>query len=213
MKSIPDAVRQTVETDGFLHFGLSNGILNLTKTAKFLRPLIESRTKKGVSLSALTMALSRLRLRKRKVNAYLKDVRLSALNVHKNLAEITYEKTTANIQALEKAEKEIRQKGAYLVITFGTGEITALVDMEYLSHVKKFIPATVKAEIHDLVAVSAQFDEKYIPHVGMVYALVQQLTFQNINIIEFSSTYTELVFYLRKKDLKLVFDTLYDQFM
>lgn len=213
MLSIPEAVKSAIERDGFLHFGLANNLLNLTKTAKFVRPLVEVRTKKTVSVSAVTMALSRLRLKKRKVNAYLKDIRLTSLNVQKNLAELTYEKTSANVRTLEKAEKEIRYKGAYVVITFGTTEITVLVDVEYAPHIKKSMPAVPKIEIRDLVAVSAQFDEKYIPHVGMVYALIQQLTFQNINIIEFSSTYTELVFYLHKKDLKLAFDTLYDQFM
>lgn len=213
MLSIPEAVKNAMESDGFLHFGLANNVLNLTKAAKFIHPLVEARTKKMVSVPAITMALSRLRLRKRKTNAYLKDVRLLALNVHKNLAEITYEKTLANVQTFEKIEKEIRRRGAYVTVTLGTAEITALIDAQYLREVKNAVPFSPKVEIQGLAAVSAQFDEKYIPHVGMVYVLIQQLTFQNINIIEFSSTYTELVFYLHKKDLKLAFDTLYDQFM
>lgn len=213
MRSIPQAVKQAIENDGFLHFGLANGVLNLTKTAKFIRPLIESRTKKTVSTPAVAMALSRLKFRKRRVNASLKDVRLTALTVQKNLAEISYEKTAENVFSLERAEKELRRRNAYIVITLGTAEITALVDAGSLMIVKKAMRGRPKAEITGLVAIAAQFDEKYIPHVGLVYTLIQQLTFQNINIIEFSSTYTELVFYLHKNDLKIAFDTLYDQFM
>jgi aspartokinase len=213
MKSIPEALQQAVERDGFLHFGLANGVLNLTKTAKFLRPLIESRTKKSVSVSALTMALSRLKFKKRKTNTHLRNIKLTALNIHKNLVEVTYEHTVQNVAAIEKAEKEVRRGGAYIAITFGTTEVTILIDAEHVSQITHLVSSRPKVTIRGLAAVAVQFDETYIPHVGMVYALIQQMTFQNINIIEFSSTYTELVFYVSEKDLRLTFDTLYDQFM
>jgi hypothetical protein len=213
MRTIPKALERTVERDGFLHFGLANGILNLTKTAKFLRPLIESRTKKRVSISALTMALSRLKVRKRSANARLKEIKLSALNVHKDLVAVTYEKTAATMRALERAEQEERHNGAYFVTTVGTTEATLLIHAPRAMHLKKLFPTEPKAEIANLAALRAQFDEKYVLSVGMVYTLVQQLAFQNINIVEFSSTYTELALYVNQKDLKIAFDTLYDQFM
>lgn len=213
MLSIPDAVQQTIEKDGFLHFGLANGVLNLSKTARFIKPLIEARTKKSVSIAAVTMALSRLKTLKKRTNVQLKRVKLDSINIAKNLAEITYERTAENISTLEKIEKEVRKNNAYIVITFGTSELTVIVEEKFLSDIKRGMPMSPKIILKELVAVGAKFDESYIPHVGMVYTLIQQLTFQNINVIEFSSTYTELVFYLNKKDMKLAFDTLYEQFM
>ncbi|MES2134723.1 MAG: hypothetical protein V4449_00580 [Patescibacteria group bacterium] len=213
MLSIPEAVQQATEKDGFLHFGLSNGVLNLSKTARFIKPLIEVRTKKSVSVAAITMALSRLKTLKKRTNVQLKQVKLDSINITKNLAEITFERTSHNIAALEKVEKEVRSKNGYIVITFGTTELTIIVEENFLPSIKKIMPASPKVILPGLVAVGAQFNENYIAHVGMVYALIQQLTFQNINVVEFSSTYTELVFYLNKKDMKLAFDTLYEQFM
>lgn len=213
MLSIPEAVQETIEKDGFLHFGLANGVLSLSKTARFIKPLIEIRTKKSVSIAAVTMALSRLKTLKKRTNVQLKRVKLDSINIAKNLAEITYERTAENISALEKVEKEVRKNNGYIVITFGTSELTVIVEEKFLSDIKHGMPMSPKVILKELVAVGAKFDESYIPHVGMVYALIQQLTFQNINVIEFSSTYTELVFYLNKKDMKLAFDTLYEQFM
>lgn len=213
MLSIPEAVQQTIEKDGFLHFGLANGVLNLSKTARFIKPLIEARTKKSVSIAAVTMALSRLKTLKKRANVQLKRVKLDSINIAKNLAEITYERTAENISALEKVEKEVRKNNGYIVITFGTSELTVIVEEKFLLDIKHGMPMSPKVILKELVAVGAKFDEGYIPHVGMVYTLIQQLTFQNINVIEFSSTYTELVFYLNKKDMKLAFDTLYEQFM
>ena len=213
MLSIPEAVRRAIETDGFLHFGLANNVLNLSKTARFMKPLVEARTKKTASVSAITMALSRLKVGKRRANAAFKSVKLEAIRVTKNLAELTYDKTGENIRAVEKAEAEVRRSGAFIVATIGTRELTVITEADKVPALRKMFPSPPKVLVPDIVAVGVEFDEKYIPQVGMFYTLIQQLTFQNINIVEFSSTYTELVFYLHKKDLKLAFDTLYDQFM
>jgi aspartokinase len=213
MLSIPKAVQSAIETDGFLHFGLANGVLNLSKTARFMKPLVEARTKKSVSVSAITMALSRLKIGKRQANTRFKTVKLEAIRVTKNLAELTYDKTAENTRALEKAEASTRRSGIFIVATIGTREITVITEAESVPVLRKMFPSPPKAHVPDIVAVGVEFDEKYVPQIGMFYTLIQQLTFQNINIIEFSSTYTELIFYLHKKDLKLAFDTLYDQFM
>lgn len=213
MQKVADAVRQTIEKDGFLHFGLANGLLNLTKTAKFIHPLIETRAKKTVGVPAITMALSRLKLPKRKMNAQLKNVRVNSVNVTKGLAEITYEKTGATIHALKAVEETVRKANGHMALTFSASEITAICDVRYLDAIQKKTKEVPKAEIHDIVGVGVQFDEKYIQHSGMIYALIQQIAFQNINIVELSSTYTELVFYVHTKDMKLTFDTLYEQFM
>lgn len=213
MRSIPDAVQHTIEQDGFLHFGLSSNVLNLSKVARFIKPLIESRTKKRVSTSAITMALSRLKFKKKLKNAELKAVRLNGITMHKSLSEITYEKTSENMHALEDVERSARRSGHYFVAALGVHELTIITNTVTLAGMKKHFPTRPRSVVEDLAAVSVSFDEKYINQTGMVYTLIQQVTFQNINVIEFSSTYTELTFYVKNKDLKLAFDTLYDQFM
>ncbi|MEN9390384.1 MAG: hypothetical protein RLZZ283_484 [Candidatus Parcubacteria bacterium] len=212
MRSIPQAVRDTIESDGFLHFGLSNRVLNLSKTAKFIRPLIEARTKKSASVPSILMALSRLRVKKHRTNVALKAIKLDAITMHKGLVELTYEKTVATARAVEKISETFRREGAYVVTTFGTTEITVITESALRDRVERATPKP-KAVVANLAAVAVQFNERYIVQTGMVYTLIQQLTFQNINVIEFSSTYTELVFYLAQKDMKIAFDTLYEQFM
>ena len=45
-----------------------------------------------------------------------------------------------------------------------------------------------------------------------LYYILQQTTLQNINIIEISSTFTEIVLYVEEQDTKLTFDTVYESF-
>ncbi|MEK7531276.1 MAG: hypothetical protein AAB573_05425 [Patescibacteria group bacterium] len=212
MRSIPHAVEAVIESDGFLHFGLANRVLNLSKTAKFIKPLVEARTKKSASVAAILMALSRLRVKKHRINSALKAIKLDAITMHKALVELTYEKTSASIRAIEKISTALRENGIYVVVTVGTTEVTLITESDERTRVERATPKP-KACVLNLAAVAVQFNEKYIEQAGMVYTLIQQLTFQNINVIEFSSTYTELVFYVEQKSMKVAFDTLYDQFM
>ena len=78
---------------------------------------------------------------------------------------------------------------------------------------KKNLGSEALFEKNDLVAVGVKFAERYINIIGVIYYLVQQLTMQNINLWELSSTFTELIFYVEKKEAQLTFDTLYERFM
>jgi len=65
----------------------------------------------------------------------------------------------------------------------------------------------------NISGVSIKFNEKYSEIPGLLYYIIQQITLQNINIIEISSTFTELIIYVEKKDTRLAFDTIYNRFM
>jgi aspartokinase len=213
MRSIPEAVRHVIEKDSFLHFGLANRVLNLSKTARFILPLVAARTKKAVSPSAVTMALSRLRVSKHKENTRLKTVRLNELSITKNLTAITYERTSEVMRLHHNAVATLRQGGIFVVSNIGTSEITTMIDADHESILTSSVKQKPKALFGDLVAIHAQFNLRYVEQTGMLYTLMQQLAFQNINVIELSSTYTEIIFFIEKKDMKIAFDTLYEQFM
>jgi aspartokinase len=63
-----------------------------------------------------------------------------------------------------------------------------------------------------LAPVGEQFDRRYARIPGLLYTLLQRVTLQNINLIEISSTYTEIVFYVDEHDTRTVFDTLFQSF-
>ncbi|MEZ5590063.1 MAG: hypothetical protein R3F53_04905 [Gammaproteobacteria bacterium] len=46
----------------------------------------------------------------------------------------------------------------------------------------------------------------------MLYTLLQRVALQNVNLIEISSTYTEIVFFIAEK-IRIVFDTLFQSFV
>ena len=47
----------------------------------------------------------------------------------------------------------------------------------------------------------------------MLYMLLQRVALQNVNLIEITSTYTEIVFYIDQRDTQTVFDTFFESFL
>ena len=70
-----------------------------------------------------------------------------------------------------------------------------------------------KSPLNDEVAaVTARFPERHIDAPGILYALMQRVTLQNINLIEITSTYTEISFFVAQADARLLFDTFFESF-
>ena len=82
MIKISDALKEIVKSNNFLDYGLSHGILNITQTADWIKPLVEVRTKKNVSKSALIMALSRIMRVKKKILPALEKIKLQNINIY-----------------------------------------------------------------------------------------------------------------------------------
>ena len=60
MIKIRDAIKTALTGNPYVEYGLYHGLLNMAKVAEFIKPFIEVRTKKQVSMKALEMALSPL---------------------------------------------------------------------------------------------------------------------------------------------------------
>ena len=60
-----------------------------------------------------------------------------------------------------------------------------------------------KGEIcgEDIAALMIKIPKEYLEISGMFQYFVQRLTLQSVNILEISSTYTELIFYINKENV------------
>ena len=67
-------------------------------------------------------------------------------------------------------------------------------------------------ETKSIGSLSVRFDESYLKTPGFIYLVLQQLYFQNLNVVELTSTATELIIYLSEDEVQLAFDTLYSRF-
>lgn len=212
MVKISDVLKELIDKNQFLHFGFSHRLLNLSQTAEWIKPLLKARIKKNVSTSAILMSLSRMVRTRSKILPSMQRMKVASMNVYNDLCELTFDKGSVVQQFLDKAYLQIQKRNGYMTISQGISEITIIVGHDCLGIIKKEIRAKPKFVKDKLAALGVQFDSKYVTNPGMFYYLIQQLTLQNINIWEVSSTYTELIFYIAQNDIRLAFDTLSQAF-
>lgn len=214
MKKISDALKEIIDSNQFLAYGLHNKLVNLTQLAKYLKPLIETKTKKNLkSATALLMMLSRLQKEYVKKIKPLNNFKINNITTYSGLSIYTYSKNYSFLSQLSKLYAAIEHKNSYITLGQGTDEITLIVNESGAEELKKFIKDKPKHFNNNISALSVKFAEKYHHESGLLYYLIQQVALQGINIKEIASTYTEIIFYVDETDFKLIFDTIYGGFV
>jgi len=208
MLKVADAIRELVHENPFLEFGLAHKLCNLSQLAKFLEPLVEIRTQKEVSIAAITMALSRLQKTQHARQSNMAAFSIQEMRIYRNLATQSYPKTSCNIQAIHKIQDVCQELGLYFVLSESASEVTFIFDKEARDTVSRYMKEVPLYRNDHVSSISIKFDEKFIWIPGHLYSILQKLNFQNINLIEVSSTYTEFVLFLEDKDIQRAFDTL-----
>ncbi len=203
-----DALEQIVYGNPFLQFGLAHRLYNLSEMAKFIKPILEVRLEKPIHKTALVMALSRLQ---KKIQADItigESFEIETLSIQHNLITHTYEKSNQNHECINLAYNAIQKQREYFVYSESTSEITIFFNKKFKSVIGNIVRDKPKYKNEHITAVSVKFDEHYFYEPGLFYLIMQKLMIQKVNVIELSSTFTELIFFIEEKDLQLVFDTL-----
>ena len=208
MLKITDAISSIISENPLLQFGLQHRLLNLSQTASYLKPLIETKAKKEVSVNALTMALSRFQRNMKKKRLQRESYRIDQVSMHTGLSTFTFAKTMETSAGVHKLYQSIQKAHGYITIAQGTNQITVILDSRFASKVRQYVSARPRFRHENIASVGVSFDEKFIKVPGLIYIVLQQMMLLNINIFEVSSTYTELVLYTAEEDLKVAFEAL-----
>jgi len=209
MIKLNQILQEVISKNPILDFGLANDVFNLTKLAKFIQPTLESKTKKEIKIHTIVMALSRVKKDKTKIMKSVNDFNVDKISIFSDLATISFHKTEYTYKYVHKIHDEIISQGKYCTISESTQELTMIFDKSFLKKTLKNVPEDYKYKNENISAVRIHFSEDVFKTPGLIMLLTQHLTFNGINIIEISSTYTELIFYVDDKDLKAAFDALY----
>ncbi len=205
---LSEALRQIIDNDPQLGYFISHRLLNLSQFAKFARPSIEAMTGKFFRESAVIMALSRYQ---RKVEVtYRPKLRVSRLDLHTDLGTMSFDKEEGVHQEIQKMFNKAMEKKIYFVISESNNEITIITKADFLLEQN---PPEPKYDHFNLAAITVEFEKSMLEQPGVVAAVLQRLSLLDINLVEISSTCTELTCYIEREDMKLAFDTLEANFM
>ena len=209
MISIKECVDVIVSDNLFLEDSLYNEYLNLSSFALYILPRVEQMTKKEVTIWSIKIALSRISKEKQKSIPY-KRICSDNIFVKKNISLISLNNTINSNKLIRKLHSiNLWEDKNYFWVIQWVNEI----DIIYSKNLKSWIDDilcnhNIKLKIDNLWAIWIHLDEELLNTMWVIYNLTKKLAFYNINIVNILSTYTEIVFVIKEKDIKKAFEVL-----
>jgi aspartokinase len=186
-----------------LEIALSKDIISYSKLARYLREEVEKEFGKKITDAAIMQALKRLREKSEKLYSNKSSFAAIELNTNTNIVSITINRSNQLPIIMTKLyELPELEHGFVMNSTHGNNQTTFLISkilemkVEELLHDEKII-----ARMDGLSQLSIRFDEKMFETTGFIVYVLKELAWNNINVIEVVSTYTELIIIVKNNDL------------
>jgi hypothetical protein len=212
MIKISSAIQNILEEQPFLEYGLHSKLFNLPALAKFIKPLIEARTKKEVHETAILMCLSRLQSKMvKKKNSYQKQ-KVVDVTIHSNLCSVTYYAGKEVFEKINGVYTKIKSQNGFISIIHGVRRITLIIEEKNFSMLGEHIKETPINVKNKIASVNIQLDENTADSPGQFFSLIQVITLQGINIREITSAFYDVMVFVDQVNVKLTFDTIYRYF-
>ena len=202
MISIQQALKEIISDSPFLEDGIYNWYINYSSFAEFIRPRIEQITKKKVTISSIKMWLTKYSKNAQKIVKY-KKFDSGDFYVKKEIEIIYLNKNLETIELIKNIFETNFSKENYLAIISWGREISVIYDEKIKEKINSKISKNIiRKKIENLSLIWMYFDEDNINQNWLIYTLTKKLNFNNINLLELVSNFTEVAFLVQKKDLK-----------
>jgi aspartokinase len=213
MIKLADALHDIIASHPFFEMGLHRGLFNLTQLARYLRPHVCARAKKDVQETAILMALSRMQREFREKQPIDPErFVIDKLSVQAGLTIATFPKSLSIQRSLASLFERTEKREGFITVSQGTSQITLIFEDSDRETVLKRITVAPERIIAGVSSIGLRFSEKYLDTPGLLYFILQQLYVERVNILELTSTATELVVYLKDRDVRNAFDALHYRF-
>ena len=212
MIKVSDAVREIVDHDPSLKTGLAQQLMNLSQVARHIHATVEARTHKNVHLSAITMALSRLRAELPQIELKPDLGLADRITVQRGLVVLTFPNTARVHSGLRRLQERIREARRYLTITEGIREITLIIEQAMFDRFREVVGVRPARMSCDIASLSISLSEDNLAAPGVLYRILQALALQGVNLAEVASTTTEFHLYLSEADVMLALESLHGAF-
>jgi len=211
MPTIAHLTRKIIEKKPFLEEALSEGIVNNAALAEKMIPELEKELKKKIKFSAVNLAIRRMAegLETKPV-INLKFDKDTDISLKSNIIEIVLYKNEKIPEYIKKIYNLMDfKKGDFLTITQGINEVMIITNQKHKQKILNIIPnKVIKKNINSLSTLTINIPESAVEGIGLFYIISKALNWENINVIDIVSTYTEITLIVREDDASRAFDVL-----
>jgi hypothetical protein len=212
MLRVSDIVDEEVRRTPFLEAALTDGLVNHSALARRLRPRVERRLLRKVSVAAVMMALRRLapEVARRTGGRGRAFPAVGDLTVRSNLMEFTFH----NSATLRAAHRRFLGRLAhvpdgFVTYTQGVSQVMLIVSASLERTVDEvFAEESRVATLKNLSALVLRLAPAVVKTPGAYYRILKQLAWQDINVVDVVSTYTEFTIILDDSQVTAAFAAL-----
>jgi hypothetical protein len=197
--TIPEKVENIVNQSPYLREAISNKLVNLSSLARQIKPQIETELMKGVTESAVFIALQRFSQSIKPFYTVNPADYLANLGLRSELFELTVKNSDNLLPKLATLTQTIRDKHtSLLVFTQGQYETTVITSknlrQELLAALKK---EAITSTIPDLTGITLQRTHGQIETTGVLQFPLRILAWEGISVIEIVTTLNEMMILVR----------------
>jgi hypothetical protein len=212
MRRISDVVEGYVLDTPLVEEHLSLGLLNLSALARHLRPRVRKALQRPVSEAAIMMALRRLapRVTARTRAPVPRTARPSDLIVRSNLVELTFHASdTIREKHRRLLNRADRADDGFVTYTQGASEVMLMVSAGLeKTALEIFAGERVVSRVRNLSAIVIRLAPSTVHTPGVYYAILKRLAWQNLNVVDVVSTWTEFTIVMANDEIDRAFSAL-----
>ena len=102
----------------------------------------------------------------------------------------------------------------YINLTVGNNEINVFINTRYRELIKTALQKEkLIFEKNDLCSINLKFDPSYIDVPGILYSVLRVLNWNQINLIEAVSTFSEITLFVEQQDSQILIELIRDEFI
>jgi len=202
MVTISHIVQKLVDDRVYIQESMSKDIISYASLAKQLQPEIEEEIGKTVKKHAIEMALRRYTDQLKQKHKAISFDYSSDIIMKTQICDISVLRSPTLLDKLKKLYDFIDfEKGDRLNIIQGSCEVSIVTNERYK---QKFLDMLKNEKIlnteENLISLTMTFSKDFLYTPGIIFNIIRNIAWENINIFEIVSTNTELTFIVHKKD-------------
>ena len=202
MVTISHIVQKIVDNKVYIQESMHKEIVSYAGLAKQLKPEIEEELGKTIKKHAIEMALRRYSEQLRQKHKPIKFDYSSDIIMKTKICDIAVVRSPKLLFKLKKLYDIVDfEKGDILNIIQGSSEISIVTNERYKNKLLEILKEEKVLITEDnLISLTMTFSKDFFYTPGIIFNIIRNIAWENINIYEIVSTNTELTFILHKKD-------------
>jgi aspartokinase len=189
---------------------MNKNIISYASLAKQLQPEIEEEMEKTVKRHAIEMALRRYKEQLQQKHKTISFDYSSDIIMKTQVCDISVLRSQTFLKKINNLYNTVKlEKGDILNIIHGSNEVSIVTNERYK---QKFLDILKNENVlnieEHLISLTMTFSKEFLYTPGVIFNIIRNIAWENINIFEIISTNTELTFIIHKRDALRAYKTL-----